>query len=418
MSDDVKNNDDIEPIDDVFAMDESEDVLGDAVDDDWNDDIAFDADDFENETDLDDDFDIAPAKQSNINWFNIIVFGLVAMVALGIGYTTFFPSNPQSQSQLPAAQVQSIADRENLAQSALSDTDDGVSQLGLLDNPDVLKDTDNSEAVAVQENADDNVFDVFDSVPGISESEIDDIFSDIEKIQTPSESDAVDLNIPEYADILNNSVENEANNVPSLPMPSDVEVTDVLPVVDEIQPEPVISLTAEDVSIPEAQQQPQIATDTLDEVNERIDGIASRLDVMMTELESLADNINQAPVLNAPAPVVTPEISSEAVQKMEQTIARLERKVTDLSKVKARVKAPAPKKTSTIKRTSPKPKTKSVQWDLRGASVGQAFLAERGTQNLRTVNVGDTIPTVGRITSIAIENNRWVVRGTSGTVTQ
>ena len=59
-----------------------------------------------------------------------------------------------------------------------------------------------------------------------------------------------------------------------------------------------------------------------------------------------------------------------------------------------------------------------MTYELRGASNGQAVIAQRGTQNLQTVNVGSVVRGLGTIRSIALENGQWVIRGTSGTVRQ
>jgi len=59
-----------------------------------------------------------------------------------------------------------------------------------------------------------------------------------------------------------------------------------------------------------------------------------------------------------------------------------------------------------------------LHYELRGASNGQAVIAQRGTQNLQTVNVGSVVRGLGTIRSIALENGQWVIRGTSGTVRQ
>jgi len=60
------------------------------------------------------------------------------------------------------------------------------------------------------------------------------------------------------------------------------------------------------------------------------------------------------------------------------------------------------------------------EWRLDAASPGAALLSEKNTRERREVVVGDTIPGLGRITSIAPddESGRWVVRGTQGSVYQ
>ena len=98
---------------------------------------------------------------------------------------------------------------------------------------------------------------------------------------------------------------------------------------------------------------------------------------------------------------------------------------------KAEAPKPAPKtqtsETQTKKpasSTSSKPKSSASssssapQWQLRGASEGQAMIGQRGTNELVNVKVGDNIRGLGKITFIGQENGKWVVRGTTGKLSQ
>ena len=58
------------------------------------------------------------------------------------------------------------------------------------------------------------------------------------------------------------------------------------------------------------------------------------------------------------------------------------------------------------------------QWVLRSAQPGRAVLAQKETGDFKTVEVGDHVAGLGRIRSIQVENGRWVVRGSSGSVSQ
>jgi intracellular multiplication protein IcmG len=46
------------------------------------------------------------------------------------------------------------------------------------------------------------------------------------------------------------------------------------------------------------------------------------------------------------------------------------------------------------------------------------MLAKQGSDETRSVSVGDTLPGIGRITSIAEVGGLWRVSGTSGHVSQ
>lgn len=57
------------------------------------------------------------------------------------------------------------------------------------------------------------------------------------------------------------------------------------------------------------------------------------------------------------------------------------------------------------------------QWTLRAASPGLAWIApSASSQDLRQVEVGDTLPGVGRVTAIEMQGDAWTVRGTKGII--
>ncbi len=57
-------------------------------------------------------------------------------------------------------------------------------------------------------------------------------------------------------------------------------------------------------------------------------------------------------------------------------------------------------------------------WSIRAAQPGRAVIREKKTGEMKSVEVGDTVNGLGRIKSIAKHSNQWVIKGTSGTVTQ
>lgn len=63
-------------------------------------------------------------------------------------------------------------------------------------------------------------------------------------------------------------------------------------------------------------------------------------------------------------------------------------------------------------------KTVIVNWTLRSAQPGAAVLYDPSTGNMKSVEIGDRIEGIGKIKSIATENGKWVVRGSSGKVSQ
>jgi len=74
-----------------------------------------------------------------------------------------------------------------------------------------------------------------------------------------------------------------------------------------------------------------------------------------------------------------------------------------------------PKKIKPVSVKKPKP---APSWTLRSAQTGKAVIALKGTQDLQSVAVGDTVKGLGRITAIEQENGVWIVRTTQGSVFQ
>lgn len=74
--------------------------------------------------------------------------------------------------------------------------------------------------------------------------------------------------------------------------------------------------------------------------------------------------------------------------------------------------APAPK-TQAAKAPS-----NNARWELRAAQPGRAWVSRPGERDMQSVEVGQTLPNVGRITAITYQNGRWTVTGTQGQIRQ
>lgn len=129
------------------------------------------------------------------------------------------------------------------------------------------------------------------------------------------------------------------------------------------------------------------------------------------------------------------EIASDAPNDAE--IDALKSKIADLED---KLAAKAEEKSVVVERTSmadegdvatePKPAKKVVVatakapkpvknlWVLKSASSSKAILSDKSTGDLKTVGVGDVVPALGRIISITNTNSSWVVKGTTGSVSE
>jgi len=60
----------------------------------------------------------------------------------------------------------------------------------------------------------------------------------------------------------------------------------------------------------------------------------------------------------------------------------------------------------------------TIQWELRAAQPGKAWVSQPGRQDIRSVEIGDTLPGLGRITAVNYSAGRWIVQGTRGRLVQ
>jgi hypothetical protein len=79
------------------------------------------------------------------------------------------------------------------------------------------------------------------------------------------------------------------------------------------------------------------------------------------------------------------------------------------------VSEPSPSASAAKKRASGKAHT----WVLKSAKPGMAWVAETGSNELKTVTVGETLDGIGKITAIVKDSSgHWVVSGTKGILAQ
>lgn len=417
LDDNFDTNDGMDTVD---VSDGADDFSGDE----W-------AEDLEDITLDDDDQSYAPmsAEKSEKNWFNIGVFGAVGVVICFILYS-YLPgmlglggSAPVRPAPAPSvAGMATPADNAALLEQALntSSLQQPVAQASLLDNPAILGEVAPSPERPDPEASDNRIFEALGNVPAISDNEVDDIFAAINDLQQERPATVITEEQPQILPVPADS-DAAADEGDILEFIADTSTPRAPAVADTgVQSLGAQAVTAE-VLPAETHTQPAVQTGESPDIaamNIRMDAIMRQLESLALRVETLAD---AAPVLSAPATAV----DNGKVQALEQTIRTLEKRIEALASEKAKAaSAPSRPKTTTAqpKKTTAKPKAAPVkaspQWELRGAAQGQAYIAEKGTQNLRSVAVGDTLTGIGRITAIVVEGGRWVVRGTSGQITQ
>ena len=141
-------------------------------------------------------------------------------------------------------------------------------------------------------------------------------------------------------------------------------------------------------------------------LNEKLDNIINRLGAMETRIEGIEKSNNDR------IDTIVLDIESLKAQKISSSQAATS---VPVKKVALQSKVSPPKE---IKKKPPKKLVQKVIWELRAAQPGKAWVSKKGQKNMRPIVVGDELVGIGRIRNISYRNNRWVVQGSAGRITQ
>ncbi|MCF8496604.1 MAG: hypothetical protein K9G62_08065 [Alphaproteobacteria bacterium] len=222
------------------------------------------------------------------------------------------------------------------------------------------------------------------------------------------------------------------------------------PVVQPVEPEPAMVETPQDEglaaleaetmnglsrageTVPEIQPDPAPVAPAVQDsgIQEKIQALEERNAALAKEKEALERQVSDA---------------SDKMVSLEETVSSLQTKLSALEEQQKSAPAAqpvppaepappalvdssptkAPESVASVEKTVPPsvaPAQRTAQkksgWILRSAQPGQAVLGKKGTEDLQTVSVGQTVSGLGRIKSISVENGKWWVRGTQGSVSQ
>lgn len=130
--------------------------------------------------------------------------------------------------------------------------------------------------------------------------------------------------------------------------------------------------------------------------------VTDKLDMIVARLDNIEGRIDQVQGAN------------------EAAIKTIQRDIKNIKSAPARTVF-KPKVTQAPKPASAqvaKPQVTPKSWELRAAQPGKAWVSERGASSMITVQAGDNLDNIGRITAISYNNGRWVVIGTKGRISQ
>lgn len=182
--------------------------------------------------------------------------------------------------------------------------------------------------------------------------------------------------------------------------------------------------------------QPAVSSEALAENARALEAVDNRLEELSKRMEQIEGEIG------------TVKDSKQAgTQELEQTIATLKDEIAALKNRPAAPEAPASTKKAAaapepaqtddagLEEEAPKPVVKkaskpkaakksasptavSGRWELRAAQPGRAWVSKPGERDMQSVEVGQTLAGIGRVTAILYQNGRWTVQGTSGQIQQ
>ena len=228
-----------------------------------------------------------------------------------------------------------------------------------------------------------------DTLPEVTEADIPAAIEDIPDVSLNEEN-----NEAEDLQVIVDSPENMAEETLSeeiVEMPAAQETSEEQKaMVEDLNAQ----IEAKEQALADARQENQGISEQLEAANDEIISLKSMVDTLKNEVEGLKA---------AAAETKKDETPAETVPEKEE-----EQPVTN---------QPIEKQDKKVETAAPKAEP-SVQWVLRSASPGQATISPKDNNDLRQIEVGDNVPGLGKVESIAIENNRWIVRGSKGTVSQ
>lgn len=205
----------------------------------------------------------------------------------------------------------------------------------------------------------------------------------------------------------------DAEPVAVAPAPVVTEVTPILPIPNDTPAKP-------DQSV---------------QLQAQVDAAQQKIALLEKQVADQASALAAQKTAVAKAAAVSAGSSEAEVDALKDKIADLEEKLEakiETASTKAAVKSVVTERAAVednsyssnepVVKKAPaivKPKVVAKQsWSLKSAGAGKAILSDKATGDLKTVRVGDVVSGLGRIVSISNSQSAWVVKGTSGSVSE
>lgn len=196
------------------------------------------------------------------------------------------------------------------------------------------------------------------------------------------------------------------------------------PADNDIPPDPFVTAPAAEQTPPAMPETAAtaVAAPVAPETAQRLQEVEQKLFAMESEQVTRADfDALRQDILKLQAAIASGKATAAAAAPVaEKPVASYQSEVeaapaVPASKIRT-AKKPARTK-STAKSTAKAPV--ATGWVLKSAKPGTAWVAQKGSSELKTVSVGDTLSGIGKITSINQNAaGRWVVNGSKGQINQ
>ncbi len=404
---------------------------------------------------------VAPKKQRSsskkgLSFNTIVILGAVVVGGGVMMMTMMSKSSQQQQSISDGGIFQSILSIANVMDGTLFGSNEEVSgeqvvtpeqqqsQQGFLDNPDSINNPPQPTPIAPSENevltpmpdvATDNVPRAPEETPLDNENVA--VVAPIAPQPTPEAEPAQ----PKAEDILKQAMANRERKAQGLveeQEPPKVEAPIVPPVAEVKTPEPLEIAKVETTSTPVASPAPivpdiskqelEAKAKEIEELQKRLDEATKNTQKLETELsnaraekDSNADQVSSlkkevAELKSRPVPASEKKEAAPKPEPVEEKVAEIAPAPKKATPAKAK-----PKKVETSVYPSQSPEVSAAarsRWELRAAQPGRAWVSKPGARDMQSVEVGQTLAGIGRVTAISFTNGRWAVTGTQGQILQ
>lgn len=214
----------------------------------------------------------------------------------------------------------------------------------------------------------------------ITPSDLTDLPAPAPQIEALPSEETVDLNLP--ADQPENA-QDQNNDLEILPAvvetaPAEEIPDQAMPAPSDVQDSKMSELESANTDLTEKLRD---ANTQIADLNETIDSLRGQITDLKAQKAAEKPKASAAPKA-APKPARTPEPAQDIYQPPKQS--------ADLSST----------------------------WQMRSAQPGKAFLANKATGDMITVQTGETVKGFGKILSIDLKDGHWVVEGTLGRISR